>query len=90
MGGNRVACVTGAGGGLGGAITEALVDAGYCVAAFDVDELIAGRICTERPELKNRILPIGGDVRSSNSCRSAINKTIKKQKQNTKYMVSAL
>ena len=76
MGGNRVACVTGAGGGLGGAITEALVDAGYCVTAFDVDERIAGRICTERPELKNRILPIGGDVRSSNSCRSAINKTI--------------
>jgi len=76
MGGNRVACVTGAGGGLGGAITEALVDAGYCVTAFDVDELIAGRICTERPELTNRILPIGGDVRSANSCRSAINKTI--------------
>ena len=78
MSDNRVALVTGAGGGLGGAMTEALAVAGYRVAAFDVSEELAKQTAVKRPELADRILPIGGDVRSSVACQDAITQTVEK------------
>ncbi|MEC7489419.1 MAG: SDR family oxidoreductase [Pseudomonadota bacterium] len=76
MSDNRVALVTGAGGGLGGAMTEALAVAGYRVAALDVSEELAKQTAMKRPDLADSILPIGGDVRSPVACQDAITQTV--------------
>ena len=74
----RTAIVTGAGGGLGGAATEALADAGLNVTAVDINNDAAARIKKTRPELAERILTLGGDIRSANFCADIVTQTIEK------------
>ena len=73
---SKAAIVTGAGGGLGRAMAEALAAKGLSVTAMDVDQKIAGQLCSDRPALKDRVLPIGGDVRSPVDCADAVTATL--------------
>ena len=75
---NRSAIVTGAGGGLGGAMTEALAEAGMQVTAFDIDDSAASRIARRRPDLADRILAVGGDIRSPETCKAVVARTVEK------------
>ena len=75
---NRSAIVTGAGGGLGGAMTEALAEAGMQVTAFDIDESAASRMVRRRPDLADRILVASGDIRSPKTCEAVVARTVEK------------
>ena len=74
----RTAIVTGAGGGLGRAVTEALADAGLNVTAVDINNDAAARINQGRPELAERILALGGDIRSADFCADIVTRTVEK------------
>ena len=64
---SRVVLVTGAAGGIGSAITKALVDAGHGVAAVDRDAAALDRL----PK-SGRIQPIVADLASEAACREAV------------------
>jgi len=64
---NRVVLVTGAAGGIGSAITRALVAAGHSVAAVDRD---AERL--EHLPVSDRIQPIMADIANETACREAV------------------
>ncbi|HEY5900887.1 MAG TPA: SDR family oxidoreductase [Burkholderiales bacterium] len=63
----KVAIVTGAGGGIGGAIAQAFGDAGAKVACID---LVLDRV-------ESRFLPIRCDVASESETRAAVERTVK-------------
>ena len=71
-----VAIVTGAGGGLGAAMTAALAEAGHLVTAFDVNEAALSRLGRESAGDAARILPVAGDIRSSEACAEAVGRTV--------------
>jgi NAD(P)-dependent dehydrogenase (short-subunit alcohol dehydrogenase family) len=70
MADGRVILVTGAAGGIGAAITRALVGAGHSVAAVDRDVAGLKRIASER------IHPIVADLAAETQCRDAVASTI--------------
>ena len=63
---SRVVLITGAGGGIGAAITKALVGAGHSVAAVDRDAAGLERLASER------VHPIMADLSSEAPCREAV------------------
>jgi NAD(P)-dependent dehydrogenase (short-subunit alcohol dehydrogenase family) len=67
MASNRVALVTGAGGGIGSAITKALIAAGHSVAAVDRDASALARL-----PASDRIQPIMADLANEAACREAV------------------
>jgi len=66
----RVVLVTGAAGGIGAAITNALVEAGHSVAAVDRDAAGLERIASER------IHPIVADLANEAGCRAAVGSAV--------------
>jgi NAD(P)-dependent dehydrogenase (short-subunit alcohol dehydrogenase family) len=70
MADGRVILVTGAAGGIGAAITRALVGAGHSVAAVDRDAAGLKRIASER------IHPIVADLGAETQCRDAVASTV--------------
>jgi rhamnulose-1-phosphate aldolase/alcohol dehydrogenase len=69
----KVALVTGAAGGIGRAIVDALSDAGACVVAFDID----GDGAVDAVEvLGDRGIAVGGDVTSENDVRDAFDAAV--------------
>src|SRR3954447_6007043 len=67
MASNRVALVTGAGGGIGWAITRALIAAGHSVAAVDRDASALAQL-----PASDRLQPIMADVANEAACREAV------------------
>jgi len=69
----KVALVTGAAGGIGRAIVDALSDAGACVVAFDID----GDGAVDAVEnLGDRGIAVGGDVTSEDDVRAAFDAAV--------------
>jgi NAD(P)-dependent dehydrogenase (short-subunit alcohol dehydrogenase family) len=68
---SRIVLVTGAAGGIGAAITNALIGAGHSVAAIDRDAEGLKRLATTE-----RILPIMADLASEAGCREAVASTV--------------
>src|SRR5947209_1729893 len=68
---SRVVLVTGAAGGIGTAITRALVDAGHSVAAVDRDAERLKRLASSE-----RIHPIMAELSSEAACREAVAATV--------------
>ena len=68
---SRVVLVTGAGGGIGTAITQALIAAGHSVAAVDRDAEALKALATS-----DRIHPIMADLASEAGCEEAVASTI--------------
>jgi NAD(P)-dependent dehydrogenase (short-subunit alcohol dehydrogenase family) len=64
---NRVVLVTGAAGGIGRAITDALIADGHCVAAVDRDADALGRLTSSE-----RIRPLLIDLASESACHEAV------------------
>ena len=73
-----VAIVTGAGGGLGAAMTAALADAGLRVTAFDVNQAALSGFGQEEPGRAAPILPVAGDIRSPAMCADVVKRTLDK------------
>lgn len=71
-----VAIVTGAGGGLGAAMTAALADAGLGVTAFDVNQAALSGLGQEQPGRTAPILPVAGDIRSPAMCADVVKRTL--------------
>lgn len=75
---DKVILVTGAGGGLGGAMTHALAAAGYQVAAADVDggklDALAGRAGS----LPGKIIPFAVDLSDKQQCKALVPEVIKR------------
>lgn len=74
----RVAIVTGAAGGIGKAITQALLDAGHSVSAVDRDgpALEALRALHQEPGRRERLYPILADLADPAQCRRAADDTL--------------
>jgi NAD(P)-dependent dehydrogenase (short-subunit alcohol dehydrogenase family) len=71
MANNRVVLVTGAAGGIGSAITRALVTAGHSVAAVDRDVAALDRL-----DASDRIHPFLIDLSSESACHEAVASTV--------------
>lgn len=73
----KTALVTGAGSGIGAAIAERFVTAGYRVALFDINENAAVAIaaCIERP---GQTVAIGGDVSSEADVQEAVRRSVQR------------
>ena len=74
----RVAIVSGAGGGLGRAMTLALVEAGARVAAVDASRDLAERIAGDARKAagEDRILPICRDLRDPGNCAAIVDEAL--------------
>ena len=72
------AIVTGAGGGLGAAMTAALADAGLGVAAVDVNEAALSGLERDGSGRAARILPLAADIRSPSACADVVGRTVKR------------
>jgi NAD(P)-dependent dehydrogenase (short-subunit alcohol dehydrogenase family) len=68
---SRVVLVTGAAGGIGGAITHALIAEGHAVAAVDRDAT-----AIERLKSSDRIHPVLIDLASESACHEAVQSTV--------------
>jgi NAD(P)-dependent dehydrogenase (short-subunit alcohol dehydrogenase family) len=68
---SRVVLVTGAAGGIGAAITQALVEAGHSVAAVDRDAAALDRLAAS-----DRIHPFLIDLSSASACHEAVASTV--------------
>src|SRR5580704_12974863 len=71
----RVVLLTGAAGGIGKAITDALLAAGHCVAAVDRDAGALDRLAAAHAKTKDRLHPIRADLGTAAGCDSAIAET---------------
>ena len=69
-----VAIVTGAAGGLGAAMTEALVDGGARVLAADVDEEALEALAGRLPA--GRVAPHAADIRDAAACRDIVARAV--------------
>jgi len=67
---SRVVLVTGAAGGIGSAITHALIDAGHCVAAHDRDAAALDRLAAQSP--KDRLFTIRSELSEARACDDAV------------------
>jgi NAD(P)-dependent dehydrogenase (short-subunit alcohol dehydrogenase family) len=70
----RSVIVTGAAGGIGKALTRALLDDGHCVAAVDKNAEALERICGDNREspTADRLYPIVADLGSNGACEKAV------------------
>ncbi|MFE9320788.1 MULTISPECIES: SDR family NAD(P)-dependent oxidoreductase [unclassified Nocardia] len=69
MGTIKVALVTGACGGIGGAIARHLAEAGYSIAACDLDKAAAAELATTLP---TRSIGVGVDITDSSAVAAAV------------------
>jgi NAD(P)-dependent dehydrogenase (short-subunit alcohol dehydrogenase family) len=69
---DRVVLLTGAAGGIGRAITDALLAAGHSVAAVDRDQAALDRLTAQHGAAKDRLHPIVADLASEAGCQSAV------------------
>jgi len=70
--GSRVVFLTGAAGGIGVAMTDALLAAGHCVAAVDRDAKALDRLSARHAGGKDRLHPIVADLANAEGCDAAI------------------
>ena len=70
--GSRVVFLTGAAGGIGVAMTEALLAAGHRVAAVDRDPKALDRLSARHAETRDRLHPILADLAEANGCAAAV------------------
>ena len=70
--GSRVVFLTGAAGGIGLAMTDALLAAGHRVAAVDRDAKALERLAARYPEAKDRLHPVLADLATAEGCERAI------------------
>lgn len=68
----RVVLLTGAAGGIGRAMTDALLAAGHSVAAIDRDQAALEKLTALHAAAKNRLHPIVADLGSEAGCQSAV------------------
>lgn len=68
----RVVLLTGAAGGIGWAMTDALLAAGHSVAAVDRDQAALDRLTAQHGAAKDRLYPIVTDLASEAGCQSAV------------------
>jgi len=68
----RIVFLTGAAGGIGRAMTEALLAAGHAVAAVDRDGKALNRLAVEHAASKDRLHPIRADLSTPAGCEAAI------------------
>ncbi len=68
----RVVLLTGAAGGIGWAMTDALLAAGHSVAAADRDQAALDRLTAQHGAAKDRLYPIVADLSSEAGCQSAV------------------
>jgi NAD(P)-dependent dehydrogenase (short-subunit alcohol dehydrogenase family) len=64
--------LTGAGGGIGRVMAEALLAAGHAVAAVDRDAGALGQLAARRSDAKDRLHPIAADLATAAGCQSAV------------------
>lgn len=69
---SRVVLLTGAAGGIGLAMTRALLGAGHVVAAVDRDAKALDRLVAEHGDARNRLHPIATDLATPAGCEAAI------------------
>jgi len=69
---SRVVFLTGAAGGIGVAMADALLAAGHCVAAVDRDAKALERLSARQLNAKDRLHPIVADLSNSEGCAHAI------------------
>ncbi len=71
---SRVVILTGAAGGIGGAITKALLADGHCIAAVDKDAHALERLSARLhgSNVATRLHPIVADLGSENNCQEAV------------------
>ena len=74
----KVAIVSGAGGGLGRAMTLALVEAGARIAAVDANRGLAERIARDAGDVagEDRVVAICRDLRDPDSCAAIVDETL--------------
>ena len=70
--GSSVVFLTGAAGGIGVALTEALLAAGHRVAAVDRDAKALDRLSARHAETRDRLHPILADLAEANGCAAAV------------------
>jgi NAD(P)-dependent dehydrogenase (short-subunit alcohol dehydrogenase family) len=68
----RVVLLTGAAGGIGRVMADALLAAGHAVAAVDRDAAALARLGAEHGDAKDRLHPIAADLATAAGCQSAI------------------
>ena len=68
----RVVLLTGAAGGIGAVITEALLAAGHSIAAVDRDKAGLDRLVSRHGTAKDRLHPIAADLADEAACESAV------------------
>jgi len=69
---SRIVFLTGAAGGIGVAMTDALLAAGHCVAAVDRDAKALDRLSARHAKTKDRLDPIVADLSTADGCANAI------------------
>jgi NAD(P)-dependent dehydrogenase (short-subunit alcohol dehydrogenase family) len=72
LAGGRVVFLTGAAGGIGVSMTDALLAAGHCVAAVDRDVKALERLYARHARAKDRLHPILADLADAEGCERAI------------------
>lgn len=73
---SRTAVVTGAGRGIGAAISKQLVDDGLAVAVLDIDEAACASVAREIELAGGRTLAIGVDVSDEQGVRAAVRRVV--------------
>jgi NAD(P)-dependent dehydrogenase (short-subunit alcohol dehydrogenase family) len=68
----RVVLLTGAAGGIGRAMTEALLAAGHAIAAVDRDRAALEKLTAQFGAAKDRLHPIAADLSRESGCQSAV------------------
>jgi NAD(P)-dependent dehydrogenase (short-subunit alcohol dehydrogenase family) len=68
----RVVLLTGASGGIGRVMTQALLAAGHAVAAVDRDAAALTRLTAQQGAAKDRLHPIVADLATASGCDSAV------------------
>ena len=68
----RVVLLTGASGGIGRVMTEALLAAGHSVAAVDRNAAALARLAAQHGGAKDRLHPIVADLATAAGCDSAV------------------
>ena len=68
----RVVLLTGAAGGIGAVMTDALLAAGHAVAAVDRNRAALERLAARHERAKDRLHPIVADLASEAACQSAV------------------
>lgn len=73
----EVVLVTGAGGGLGGAMAEALARAGHCVTAADVEASRLEALVARCADVSGRIVPFQVDLGDREACTALVGRVVK-------------